>query len=59
MGRRANLGRAACFGYESKSSMFYTPPLPHMPEGFGSRYNVLHSLRNGFCSRAIEGDDDS
>ena len=64
MGRRANLGcdrrlPAGYFGCGSKSSVFDPPPLPHMLEGFGSRYNVLHSLRDGFCSRAIEGDDES
>jgi hypothetical protein len=64
MDRCVNLGRcrriaAACFGSGSKSSLFGTPPLPHVPEGFGSRYDVLPSLWDGFCSRGIEGGDES
>jgi hypothetical protein len=64
MDRGANLGRdgriaAASFGSGGKSSLFGIPPLPYVPEGFGSRYNVLHPLWDGFCSPGIEGDDES
>jgi hypothetical protein len=64
MGRRANLGGdrripAACFSCGSKSKFFDTPPLSHVFKVFKTRYNVLHSLRDGFCSRGIEGHDES
>jgi hypothetical protein len=60
MDRCASLGRdkriaAVSLRCESKSSLFGTPPLPHVPEDFESRYNVVHPLWDGSCSRGIEG----